>query len=182
MASKATRREGSDPPEQRIGSRRTFFKWATGILSTLMGVGITVPILGYVILPALQRQKRPWMQVGDVETLLADQPQELTYESARKDGWWTTKSKKAVWAIKQSSGSITVFSPICPHLGCGYRWNAGDHHFKCPCHGSVYDITGKVLGGPAPRPLDALPAKVEQGKLWVVYKEFKTGLDHPVEL
>jgi len=147
-----------------------------------MGVGITVPILGYVILPALQRQKRPWMQVGDVETLLADQPQELTYESARKDGWWTTKSKKAVWAIKQSSGSITVFSPICPHLGCGYRWNAGDHHFKCPCHGSVYDITGKVLGGPAPRPLDALPAKVEQGKLWVVYKEFKTGLDHPVEL
>ena len=151
-------------------------------LSTLMDVGLTEPIVGYVILPALQRQKRPWMQVGDVETLLADQPQELTYESARKDGWWTTKSKKAVWAIKQSSGSITVFSPICPHLGCGYRWNAGDHHFKCPCHGSVYDITGKVLGGPAPRPLDALPAKVEQGKLWVVYKEFKTGLDHPVEL
>ena len=44
----------------------------------------------------------------------------------------------------------------CPHLGCGYRWDDADHHFKCPCHGSVYDIAGKVVGGPPPRPLDAL--------------------------
>ena len=43
-------------------------------LSTLMGVGLTVPIVGYVILPALQRQKRPWMQVGDVAPLMTDHP------------------------------------------------------------------------------------------------------------
>ncbi|WP_455389410.1 QcrA and Rieske domain-containing protein, partial [Petrachloros mirabilis] len=52
----------------------------------------------------------------------------------------------------------------------------------CPCHGSVYDVDGKVLAGPAPRSLDVLPSKVEQGKLFVIYKQFKSGLDHPVEL
>ena len=74
MAAKAPGREGSDPPERRIGSRRTFFKWGTGILSALMDVGLTEPIVGYVILPALQRQKRPWMQVGDVAPLMTDHP------------------------------------------------------------------------------------------------------------
>jgi len=99
-----------------------------------------------------------------------------------KDGWRTDTAKKAIWAVQQQAGDLVVFSPICPHLGCGFRWNAEDHKFHCPCHGSVYDVTGKVLAGPAPRSLDVLPSKVEQGKLLVIYKEFKTGLDHPVEL
>ena len=90
--------------------------------------------------------------------------------------------KTIVWAVKQSDETAVVFSPICPHLGCGYRWDGGDKTFKCPCHGSVYDMTGKVLAGPAPRTLDVLPSKVEQGRLWVTYKQFKSGLDHPVEL
>jgi len=64
-----------------------------------------------------------------------------------------------------------------PPIRCGYRWDDADHHFRCPCHGSVYDIAGKVVGEPAPRPLDALSTKVKQGKLCVVYKEFKTGLE-----
>ena len=39
------------------------------------------------------------------------------------------------------------FDLVCPHLGCGLRWDAADKQFKCPCHGSVFDITGKVVGG-----------------------------------
>jgi menaquinol-cytochrome c reductase iron-sulfur subunit len=93
-----------------------------------------------------------------------------------------TKAHKAVWAVKQADGQVTVFSPLCTHLGCGYRWDDPDRKFKCPCHGSIYDATGKVLGGPAPRHLDVLPSKVENGKLFVIYKEFKAGLPNSVEL
>ena len=99
-----------------------------------------------------------------------------------KDGWMETKAVKAVWAVRQPDNQVTVFSPICPHLGCGFRWNQQDNQFQCPCHGSVYDPKGKVLGGPAPRPLDELPSKIEDGELKVMYKEFKSGLSEQVEL
>jgi menaquinol-cytochrome c reductase iron-sulfur subunit len=46
----------------------------------------------------------------------------------------------------------------------------------------VFDVSGRVVAGPAPRPLDALPSKVEQGRLHVVFKEFKSGVASQIEL
>lgn len=39
--------------------------------------------------------------------------------------------------------------PRCPHLGCALRWNAAEHSWDCPCHGSRFDRDGKVLNNPA---------------------------------
>jgi cytochrome b6-f complex iron-sulfur subunit len=39
---------------------------------------------------------------------------------------------------------------VCTHLGCVVPWNGSENKFKCPCHGSQYDSTGKVVRGPAP--------------------------------
>jgi len=99
-----------------------------------------------------------------------------------KYGWMETKAVKAVRAIRQPDNQVTVFLPICPHLGCGFRWNQQDGQFQCPCHGSVYDPKGKVLDGPAPRSLDKLPSKIEDDELMVMYKEYKSGLSEQVEL
>ena len=163
-------------------TRRGFFAKMIGIATGVIGLGLAIPLVSYVISPALKRRVTSWVAVGPTEGLRAGEPEELEYASTFQDGWRTVTSKKAIWAVKQPAGEIVVFSPICPHLGCGFRWDAGDSKFKCPCHGSIYDATGKVLAGPAPRSLDVLPSKVEQGTLSVIYKEFKSGLDHPVEL
>jgi cytochrome b6-f complex iron-sulfur subunit len=42
---------------------------------------------------------------------------------------------------------------VCTHLGCVVPWNGSENKFKCPCHGSQYDNTGKVVRGPAPKSL-----------------------------
>jgi menaquinol-cytochrome c reductase iron-sulfur subunit len=165
-----------------VGSRRKFFRWVTGAIAATIGAGLAVPLVGYVISPALKRRDKPWVEVGRVEDLPVGEPRQLDYVMTQKDGWMEAKVHKAVWAVKQADGGITVFSPLCTHLGCGYRWDGPDRKFKCPCHLSVYDVTGKVLGGPAPRHLDLLPAKVENGRLLVMYKEFKAGLPNSVEL
>jgi menaquinol-cytochrome c reductase iron-sulfur subunit len=84
--------------------------------------------------------------------------------------------------VKKDNSDVTAFSPQCTHLGCGYRWDDAERKFKCPCHRSVFDLNGAVLSGPAPRPLDRLPVKIENGRLFVIYKEFKAGPPNPVEL
>lgn len=165
-----------------VGSRRTFFLWVIGAASAVIGLGLAIPLAGYVISPALKRREQSWVEVGVLEELIEGEPRQLEYRQTVSDGWMTTMAHKAVWAIKQGEDTVTVFSPICTHLGCGYRWDAPDRKFKCPCHLSVFDVDGRVLAGPAPRPLDALPVRVEGGKIFVIYKEFKAGLPTKVEL
>ena len=165
-----------------VGTRRSFFTRITAVISTFIGISLAVPLVGYVISPAFQRKKKEWVPVAKVDELPVGEPKDLQYSETIKDGWLQTKSTKGIWAIKDKDNQVTVFSPICPHLGCGYRWDSQDRLFKCPCHGSIYDIEGNVKGGPAPRPLDTLPVKVENGELLVIYKQYKSGLSKQVEL
>jgi menaquinol-cytochrome c reductase iron-sulfur subunit len=165
-----------------IGTRRTFFRWVTTAAAGLIGLGLAFPLIGYVISPALKRREQLWVEIGAPDELPVGVPRQLDYVQTIQDGWMESKTQKAVWAVRQADGSVTVFSPICTHLGCGYRWEEAERKFKCPCHGSVYAADGKVLAGPAPRRLDVLPSKIEDGKLLVIYKEFKSGLSESVEL
>jgi len=165
-----------------VGSRRTFFGWVTSGIAGLIGVGLAVPLLGYVISPALKRRVRPWVDVGRVQDLPIGDPKQLEHVTTIQDGYLESRSQKAIWAVKQPDGQVKVFSPMCTHLGCGYHWDGDEKRFKCPCHGSMFDIEGHVLAGPAPRPLDLLPSKVENGRLLVVFKEFKSGTAQLVEL
>lgn len=68
---------------------------------------------------------------------------------------------------------------VCTHLGCVVPWNVNENKFMCPCHGSQYDNTGKVVRGPAPLSLALAHATVtEDDKLaftnWTE-TDFRTG-------
>jgi cytochrome b6-f complex iron-sulfur subunit len=55
----------------------------------------------------------------------------------------------------------------CTHLGCTVPWRDDMDHFHCPCHSSIYNRVGEVLGGPAPRPLDLFPIEIVDGEVVV---------------
>ena len=162
--------------------RRTFLGWVSGVIAATMGVALGIPLVGYTILPALKRQKLSWHDVGPEKDLESATPKELACIHSVTDGWQKTTTKKSVWAVKDEKGAMTVFSPLCTHLGCGYRWEGEQQQFYCPCHNSYFSMNGKVLEGPAPRPLDTLPVKIENGRVLVIYKEFKAGTADKIEL
>jgi glycine/D-amino acid oxidase-like deaminating enzyme/nitrite reductase/ring-hydroxylating ferredoxin subunit len=60
---------------------------------------------------------------------------------------------KRVAAYRDEDGTATLLSPKCTHLGCEVAWNDAESSWDCPCHGSRFTATGKVMGGPAEEPL-----------------------------
>ncbi|CAI4030731.1 putative Quinol-cytochrome c reductase, iron-sulfur subunit, modulated with PRC-barrel (modular protein) [Nitrospira tepida] len=95
-----------------------------------------------------------------------------------KDMDFRDEKGRVVWTNKKDVPYV-AFSGKCPHLGCGYKWRKHKvlgEVFLCPCHLSIYDAAGKVLDGPAPRPLDPLPIQVTpSGDIKIIDMEFKAG-------
>ncbi len=163
-------------------SRRGFFETVIAVVAGVVSLSLFIPLAGYAILPALRRRETGWVDLGPVEKIRLGEPQQVEFLATRMDGWLKTTITRWVWTVRHNEAEITVYSPICTHLGCGYHWDSGEGNFACPCHGSVFSIDGKVLAGPAPRPLDTLPAKIEAGHLYAIYKEFKSGTKQKIEI
>ena len=62
-----------------------------------------------------------------------------------------------------ADGGFMALSRKCTHLGCTVPWVASEKKFICPCHSSVFDISGVVVQSPAPRPLDMFAVMIENG-------------------
>lgn len=72
------------------------------------------------------------------------------------------------YIVVESDQAIANYgiNAVCTHLGCVVPWNNSENKFMCPCHGSQYDSTGKVVRGPAPLSLALVHADVtEDGKI-----------------
>jgi Rieske Fe-S protein len=70
----------------------------------------------------------------------------------------------------RSADGVVAYSGVCTHTGCDVtEWLAPLKHFKCPCHESEFDPSdaARVMFGPAPWQLAALPLKIVDGKLAV---------------
>lgn len=61
---------------------------------------------------------------------------------------------KKVGAYKDQNGQVYLVKPYCKHLGCELSWNNLEKTWDCPCHGSRYDYTGKLITEPATKDLE----------------------------
>jgi Rieske Fe-S protein len=62
---------------------------------------------------------------------------------------------------RAQDGTLSVLSPVCPHLKCHVAWNPDQLSWDCPCHGSRFHPDGRVMDGPAISDLERFP--VERG-------------------
>lgn len=74
---------------------------------------------------------------------------------------------KPLLVVRSPSGEYRAFSAICTHLACLVDWRKEQGDVFCPCHGGRFDLEGKVIGGPPPKPLPKYPVVVENGEIQV---------------
>jgi menaquinol-cytochrome c reductase iron-sulfur subunit len=146
-------------------TRRGFYVVAIYGLWAIISAALGLPALIYLLVPPRSRNQNQWVDAGDVTQLAPGMPVQLSFRQNRVDGWKVTSVKNTAWVVKFPDNKVVAYSPACTHLGCAYHWDQGKNEFLCPCHNSVFSIDGKVLDGPAPRPLDRYQAKVEGNKL-----------------
>jgi menaquinol-cytochrome c reductase iron-sulfur subunit len=146
-------------------TRREAFTGAILAIWGAIAVCLGLPALAYLFVPPRTRKADQWVEAGDVASLAGNRPVEMTFRRSRTDGWKLVSEKATAWVVGSPDGPVTAFGPQCTHLGCAYHWDDSKTEFVCPCHNSLFGLDGKVLSGPAPRPLDRYETKVQNGKL-----------------
>ena len=77
--------------------------------------------------------------------------QDPDFVALRAEGGFAYKGNYIV--INTGNDTFSAFSSQCTHSGCTVNYSATSNNLPCPCHGSVFSMTGSVLKGPATRSL-----------------------------
>lgn len=160
--------------------RRTFLARAAGSVAALVSIVLALPLLASLLGRRGGLSGEGWSEVGPLQGRPSGRPRDMKFRLAEHDAYLERETLRSVWVVPEESGGVTVFSPVCTHLGCHFDWDEATGHFKCPCHASVFSRRGEVLYGPAPRPLDTLEHKVVDGILYVKWRRFEPGVPRKV--
>jgi quinol---cytochrome c reductase iron-sulfur subunit, bacillus type len=149
-----------------------------------LAVGGTAVACGSLGVPALELLVAPargaagagarWIRTVRLDSLEEGKPKRVSVIADNRDAWVVEKSVElgGVWLIRKGA-AVQCFSVVCPHLGCSVTSVADG--FNCPCHDSGFNGQGVRTGGPSPRDMDPLDARVEDGYVMVDFHKFRQG-------
>jgi Rieske Fe-S protein len=169
---------------ERNPSRRGFLKAATVALGGAIGAVLAVPLVRYLLFPlgraTVSAADEPIDVAAADEVSLGAAPLRVQLRVPKvADAWAATRDvpRGAAYLVRDEGGEIKAFSSACPHLGCAVDYHADAGVFQCPCHDSAFAArSGDKLRGPAKRGLDPLPVAVEDGRVKVRFKRFRTDV------
>lgn len=72
---------------------------------------------------------------------------------------------KELLLVRDGESSAHAFEAKCPHELCNLNYAPESQKIECPCHAGLFNLTGKVLEGPPPRPLETYPAIVDGDRI-----------------
>jgi len=148
-------------------TRRRFMTGSANAAGIVAASAIVLPALGFAVGPIFKGTVHPWETVGTVDMFPDNNyiPVVITLSpnigEAGKSTAYVRKYNPAIDTdpYDQSTPYIAI-SSRCAHVGCPVRWVDASERFICPCHGGVYDLLGRRVGGPPVRPLDRFYTRV----------------------
>jgi Rieske Fe-S protein len=179
-----------DEEEVERYPRAVFLEGATLGLGALIGGLVTVPAIGFAVLPAFVNQEQKDVDLGPLENFPVNQWRVATFMEDPSQGEVSRRT-----AFVRNNGdldgvpSFTIIYNRCAHLGCPTQPNgplsenqkqeiktstttvtlipAQPSGFGCPCHGGQYNTEGERTAGPPVRSLDRFDFSIRKGHLWI---------------
>ena len=128
-------------PEEAF-TRRRFIDWFLGTSAGAFMVAVLYPVIRYLVPPEVGEST-----AGTVT--LAIKPDDVKPNTGQifKFG-----SRPGI-LVRTAAGELRAFSAVCTHLNCTVQYRPDISHIWCACHNGHYDLTGRNVAGPPPRPL-----------------------------
>lgn len=138
---------GAERP--RLFSRRSALDWMLGTSAGALLVSIAYPVLRYLSPPRVPEATTNQVEAGPV-----DDP-ELMGRGFKIVRFGAVP----VILIRAGEDDFRAFSATCTHLDCIVEYQRAERRIWCNCHGGEYDLTGRNVAGPPPRPLERYEVK-----------------------
>lgn len=140
--------ERSSPPPAPAGSpsdrgRRKLLNWLLGGSVSALLASVAYPVVRFLAPPRIPEASTRRVEVGPVND------PELVERSFK-----IVRFGSEPVILLRVGEEYRAFSATCTHLDCIVEYDAGDRLIRCNCHDGRYDLTGRNVGGPPPRPLE----------------------------
>lgn len=134
--------------------RRNFLHWILGLSGGALFTSVIYPVLRFVSPPRVPEASTHEVEAGPVnDPELLDKGFKIVRFGA-----------EPVILVRLGDGEHRAFAATCTHLDCIVEYRPGERKIWCNCHNGVYDLNGRNIAGPPPRPLQAYQVHVvEQG-------------------
>jgi len=140
------------PPEQ---GKRDFLKYVLGGGLVAWMVSIVYPLFAYLKPPKQAEVEVTSVKVGKASAIEKD------------SGTIVRFGNKPVILIRTPNGELRAFSATCTHLDCTVQYRKDLGVIWCACHNGKYDLNGRNIAGPPPRPLDEFRVVVQGEEVFV---------------
>jgi Rieske Fe-S protein len=126
------------------------------LIRVLLGSGLGASILSFLY-PALRFMMPPPVAESAVNQVSAGKVADLKPNSARIFRF----GSRPGLLVRTADGQFRAFSAVCTHLNCTVQYNDQSRQIWCACHNGLFDLNGRVVGGPPPKPLEQFAVHVQ---------------------
>ena len=141
-------------PPAAVGRRRVL-DWLLGLSSGSLLGALAYPALRFMVPP-----ERAEEAAASVVVAKAD-------EIAPNSGRIVRFGSRPAILLRLPSGEFRAFSAVCTHLDCTVQYRADQEVIWCACHNGRFDLAGRNVSGPPPRPLESFDVAVRDGDVVV---------------
>jgi len=125
-------------------------------VNVVLGTGVAASVVSFLY-PALRYIIPPPVAESTDRSVVAAKADELKNNTGKifKFG-----SEPAL-LVRMIDGTYRAFSAVCTHLNCTVQYRGDLHEIWCACHNGLYDLEGRNVSGPPPRPLKTFEVHVQ---------------------